>query len=197
MAAFTTLSDSQKQLVYSEHKKLNAMSLELTDGQYNFRLVIPNGKSQGFTGPGFAIEGLIDQSGTITVSKKQAIITNCPICLVGDTHIDTPGGSVLVRNLQKGMPVWTLDETGQRQPAVIEETIQRTIAPGAPLIHLVLADGRQLLVSPGHSLADGRVIGSLSAGDMIDGVRVTSVDSIRNSEASTFDILPSGATGTY
>ncbi len=197
LAAFTALSDGQKQLVYAEHKKLNTMRLEPAGDQYKFRLVIPNGKIQGFTGQGFTIEGLIDQTGTITVSKKEAIITTCPICLAGDTHIDTPGGLAFVRNLQKGMSVWTLDAAGQRQPAVIEETIQRAVAPGASLIHLVLADGRELRVSPGHSLEDGRVIGSLSVGDVIDGARMIRVDPIRNADATTFDILPAGATGTY
>ncbi len=36
----------------------------------------------------------------------------------------------------------------------------------------MLDDGRQVYVSPNHPLADGRPIGSIARGDIVDGARV-------------------------
>jgi hypothetical protein len=65
------------------------------------------------------------------------------------------------------------------------------------VVHLVLADGRELYASPGHPLADGRLLGSIAAGDQVDGTAVTSADRVPYGSGTTFDLLPSGPTGTY
>ncbi len=192
LSSTTTLLNDQKRLVYAEYKKLNAIVLEPQGSQYKFNLVTPNGIGQGF-----AIEGLIDASGTISVSNKQATITTCPICLAGDTQIATPSGAVPVRDLKKGMAVWTIDHSGQRQLAVIQETVRRPIALGTVLVHIVLDDGRELLVSAGHPTMDGRTIGDLAVGDVIDGSHIIRVEQVPSHESATFDILPSGETGAY
>jgi hypothetical protein len=64
------------------------------------------------------------------------------------------------------------------------------------MVHLVLADGRELLVSPGHPTADGRAAGSLRAGDALDGSTVIGVDRVPYT-GRTYDVLPMGATGRY
>jgi hypothetical protein len=94
------------------------------------------------------------------------------------------------------MAVWTLNAAGQRQAGVVLE-VGRTPAPaGHAVVHLVLADGRQVWVSPGHPTADGRRVGDLELGQPFDGSRVVAADRVPYS-GSTYDLLPSGPTGAY
>jgi hypothetical protein len=65
------------------------------------------------------------------------------------------------------------------------------------MVHLVLRDGRELLVSPGHKTADGRALGSLKQGDEVDGSTVTRWQLVPYAGERTYDILPAGATGHY
>ena len=64
-------------------------------------------------------------------------------------------------------------------------------------MHLVLADGRTVNVSPGHPAADGQPVGDLAAGDRYDGAIVTSAQLVPYTGGATFDVLPAGATGMY
>ncbi len=186
------LSDDQKRLIYAEHKKLNAITLEPAGDQYTFSLhTAGDGKN------GFAIEGTIAQNGAITVSKKEPSVNACPICLAGDTRIDTPQGWVPVKDLRKGMEVWTADASGARRVVVIAETVKRPVPLDHPMIHLVLGDGRELFAAAGHPLSDGRLLGALSAGDRVDGARVIRADRVVYKEGATYDILPFGSTGLY
>jgi hypothetical protein len=65
------------------------------------------------------------------------------------------------------------------------------------MVHLRLADGRELWASPGHRTADGRPLGSLSAGDVVDGSKVTLWELVPYSAGRTYDLLPAGPTATY
>jgi hypothetical protein len=65
------------------------------------------------------------------------------------------------------------------------------------MVHLVLADGRELLASPGHRTADGRQLGSLARGDSLDGSTITTWELVPYSGDHTYDLLPAGETGTY
>jgi hypothetical protein len=65
------------------------------------------------------------------------------------------------------------------------------------MVHLALADGRDLLVSPGHRTGDGRPAGSLAAGDQLDGSRITAWELVPYAGKRTYDLLPAGATGRY
>ena len=65
------------------------------------------------------------------------------------------------------------------------------------VVRLALEDGRFVYVSPGHPTADGRRVGDLVAGDLIDGARIASVERAAYGGGATYDILPAGATGTY
>ena len=123
----------------------------------------------------------------------------CPmcICLSGDTEIDTPNGSVDVKDLKKGMPVWTSDNYGRKELATILDTKKVTVSPPHMMIHIVLGDGRELFASPGHPTVDGRLLGKLSVGDILDNSSVKSVEYVRYNENYTYDILPSGPTGFY
>ena len=81
----------------------------------------------------------------------------CPICLARGTMIATPRGEVAVEAIRPGDPVWTLDRSGHRIRAVVDRLIGSMPVPtGHEVVHLILADGRAVLVSPGHPLPDGR-----------------------------------------
>jgi hypothetical protein len=121
----------------------------------------------------------------------------CPICLASGSLIDTPLGSVMVKDLKVGMPVWTTDKTGQRVSGIIIKTSKAPVPPTHQMVHLVLNDGRELFVSPGHPIIDGRIVGNLAPGDSYNGTSVISVERVSYDENATYDILPSGDTGFY
>jgi hypothetical protein len=191
-AGQVTLSPGQERQVYAEYKKLNALSLKPSGDQYQFGIRIPAGQRSGS-----AIEGLIDANGNISVTKRQPTFNTCPICLSANSLIATPDGEFRIQDLQKGMPIWTVDASGARRVGVILETARRELPATVTLIHLTLQDGRELVVSPGHPLTDGRIVGELAIGDTVDGARVLNVEGVPYDDNATFDILPSGETGFY
>jgi len=65
------------------------------------------------------------------------------------------------------------------------------------MVHLVLADGRELLASPGHRTADGRALGDLQKGDELDGSTITHWALVPYAGERTYDLLPAGPTGRY
>lgn len=155
---------------------------------------------------GYACAGVSEKLISINFSKQTVAfdrivgeeqLGGCPICLAGNTLIDTPVGQFLVKDLQIGMPVWTTDKSGQRVSGVIIKTSKVSVPPTHQMVHLVLNDGRELFVSPGHPTIDGRVVGVLASGDLYDGVSVVSVERVSYGESATYDILPSGETGFY
>ena len=121
----------------------------------------------------------------------------CPICLAENTLIDTPSGAVPVQQLRKGMTIWTVNSSNARVPATILETVRTPVPSTHRIIHLVLYDGRELFSSPGHPTGDGRTISDLSKGDILNGGRVLTVESILYQKDFTYDVLPSGETGLY
>ena len=128
----TNFSLEQKRLIYSKHKKLNAIFLEPSGEAYKFQL--GTGTPQEI----FDVEGIIDRNGTITILKTGPGRMGCPVCLAGDTRIDTPTGSVAVKDLQKGIVVWTADSSGTRIPATVLKNVSVPVPPGFRIIHLVL-----------------------------------------------------------
>jgi hypothetical protein len=87
--------------------------------------------------------------------------------------------------------------TGARVAAPVLEVGSIEVPAGHRMVHLALADGRELLASPGHRTADGRQLGSLALGDALDGSTITRWDLVPYSGDRTYDLLPSGLTGTY
>lgn len=122
---------------------------------------------------------------------------SCPTCLSANTHIDTPSGLIPVKDLQVGMAVWTTDKTGHRVSGVIIKTSKMQVPQTHQMVQVILDDGRELYVSPGHPTSDGRIVGNLTANDLYDGARVVTVDRVVYGDTTTFDILPSGETGFY
>lgn len=187
-----TLSLDQKRAVYDEFKKLNSIELQPSGDAYQFRLRVP-----ADTRSGFAIEGLITSTGSISVTSRQPTVNTCPICLAVDTLIATPKGEVPVQDLREGMPVWTVDLRGMRTAAVVLATVRRDISGPALVFQLTLDDGRELVVSPGHPLPDGRIVADLAPGDFVDGAHLARLDTTSYDRGTTYDILPAGDTGLY
>jgi hypothetical protein len=193
LASASSFTDEQKLLIYREHKKLAAISFQLADDEYQFQLQVAESEGQ----EGMIVNGLIDGNGSITVEASQPTIATCPICLARGTLIDTPNGPVSVETLRRGDIVWTVDKTGGKIPAEIL-IAARTIAPADHrIVHVLLADGRELWVSAGHPTADLRTVGELEIGDSLDGSRILRLDRMPYGGAATYDVLPSGTTGFY
>lgn len=121
----------------------------------------------------------------------------CPICLAGSTLIDTPTGSVPVKDMQVGMPIWTTNKAGNRISGVVTKTSKVPVPPTHQMVHLILDDGRELFASPGHPTIDGRKVGDLARGDLYNGASVAGIQRISYSEGVTYDVLPSGETSFY
>ncbi len=134
---------------------------------------------------------------TATFLKKEYQNRPCPICLSENTVIDTPNGPINVKELKIGMAVLTQDSSGHKQTAIILKTGRTLAPPDHRMVHLVLADKRQLYVSPNHPTSDGRLFGELLVGDTLDSSKIKSTEQLSYNGTYTYDILPSGQTGFY
>lgn len=137
------------------------------------------------------------QTVTFTKVVGPAPIGGCPICLAGGTRIDTPTGSVAVKDIQVGISIWTTDTVGHRVAGVVMRVSRVPVPPTHQMVHLVLSDGRALFASPGHPTTDGHHVGDLVQGEQYDGSVVISTQRVSYGEGATYDVLPSGDTGFY
>ncbi|HLE58567.1 MAG TPA: Hint domain-containing protein [Candidatus Limnocylindria bacterium] len=190
-------TDADKLTAYREWKVLRAITLQTVDRDvWRFDVLThPQPDAQA----GSHTRGTITDRGAITIEQQEpdASGPNCPICLARGTQIDTPDGPVAVELLRVGDAVWTVDATGRRVAGVIEQVGSMTAPAEHRVVHLVLDDGRQAWISPGHPTADGRLVGDLRPGDLLDGATVLSAALEAYGGGTTFDLLPSGATGAY
>jgi hypothetical protein len=190
------VTDAEKVAIYHQWKV--AVSIPLDDtgtGRYRFDYTA---QPVGGGTEGTRTAGTIDLHGVIAVEQRTAAgEPPCPICLAVGTPIETPDGPVAVDRLRLGDRVWTLDAAGRRVAGTVI-ALGSTPAPlGHHVVRLVLADGRSVLASPGHPLADGRPLGDLRPGDLVDGSRVIAADPIPYGGDDTYDLVVSGPTGIY
>ncbi len=190
-----TPTDGQVLAIYREWKMLRSLTLSAADGGFRFDFIAAAGTSDA---SGWHVVGRIDTSGSIAVDQRDPSgPPPCPICLARGTSIATPDGSYPVQDLRPGMPVWTSDRAGRRVIGYVIETGSTLVPPTHEVVHLALSDGRTVDVSPGHPLPDGRRLGDLRPGDTVDGALVVSATREAYTGGATFDLLPSGPTGTY
>jgi hypothetical protein len=95
------------------------------------------------------------------------------------------------------MVVWTTSADGARIAARVIEIGSTQVPVGHMMVHLALADGRELLASPGHRTADGRELGSLGVGEPLDGSTIARWELVPYSGDRTYDLLAAGPTGVY
>jgi Hint domain len=191
----TTFSDAQKLAIYQVWKPAVSIPLNPAGDRYRFEyLAQPAAGGQ----MGTQTTGTIADDGTITIeSQAPAGAPNCPICLARGTPIDTPSGPVAVETLRLGDPVWTLDAAGRRVAGVVIALGSTPAPAGHQVIRVTLADRRTATASPGHPLADGRHVGEIRVGDVVDGSPVVAAESIAYRGGETFDLVASGDTGIY
>jgi hypothetical protein len=186
------LSDTQKLAVYKAWKLLTPVKLTAAADGYTFDYEIAT--STEF----FQVTGTVSGVGRVAVTNRtKAFRPNCPICLAASTMIATPRGPVRVVDVGVGMIVWTEDQHGRRVAEPVLKAGSMEAPAGHRMVHLRLADGRELLASPGHPTADGRALGSLAVGDALDGSRVTAWELVSYDSDRTYDLLPAGPTGRY
>ncbi|MFH1031425.1 MAG: Hint domain-containing protein [Chloroflexota bacterium] len=181
----------EKILIYREHKMLTR-AIEMTRTDSTYRFVLRIGENQGER-----IEGTITTSGLIKVVNREPSINTCPICLAKDTLIDTPNGQVPVEQLQPGMAVWSVDSSGKRVAAIVEETVKTPVPASFQIVNVTLDDGRSVTASAGHPTAEVRALGDYQVGDSLDGAVIVLKEYLTYSDGATYDILPSGKTGLY
>ena len=187
------LTDEQKLAVYRAWKLLRVVALTQASDQYSFQYRIQPSQSKYQM-----VSGTVRVDGVVTVtSRTDSGPMPCPICLAASTTIATPGGAVLVTDIRVGTLVWTEDSNGSRVAAPVIQIGSMEVPGGHLMVHLVLADGRELLVSPGHKTADGRPAGALKSGDRVDGSSIDLWELVPYAGDRTYDLLPAGPTGRY
>jgi len=184
------LTDAQKLTLYRAFKKLRALTLTPSGAGYAFTYTVDFSFVHA--------TGSVRTDGEVTsLRTTPGARPNCPICLAASTVIATPDGPRVVISLRPGMMVWTQAADRTRVPMPVLEVGSTLVPAGHRMVHLRLADGRELWASPGHRLADGRQLGGLAAGDDVDGSRVALWELVPYSGDRTYDLLPAGSTGTY
>lgn len=186
----------QKLAIYRAWKQLNAISLE-SAGNGNYRFDYLNMPAPGAS-EGRRTAGSIDERGSITIDQQApAGEPPCPICLARGTRIATPDGEVAIEDIRVGMRIWSLDDTGRRIVANVVRIGQSRVPPSHHVVRLVLDDGRTVRASPGHPLADGRLLASIGPGEWVDGATVVSAIREPYNGGSTFDLLTDSASHVY
>lgn len=189
------LTNEQKLVLYRAWKLLGALTLTPAGGDYSFTYRV---LSKSGTASYLMVTGTVRVDGVVTVSSRPPTgAPNCPICLAAATLISTPHGEVRVTEIKPGMLVWTATLDGIRVAAPVLEVSSTQVPAGHLMVHLVLADGRELLASPGHRTAEGRQLGALVIGDTLDGSAITYRELVPYGGERTYDLRPAGPTGTY
>jgi hypothetical protein len=142
--------------------------------------------------------GLVSTDGQVVVgSQRHGLRLECPICLARGMRISTPRGPVAVQDVGVGTTVWSTDSNGRRIRAAVVRVGRARVPPTHEVVRLRLANGKTAFASPGHPTPDGRLVGELGIGDRLDGSTVVSARLIPYVGRFTYDLLPSGPTGTY
>jgi hypothetical protein len=176
------------------YKQMQAIDLQPAGSGFTFSVLVV---SQATPTGNQRLAGTVTDSGMVTIDRRDpGERVNCPICLIAGVRISSPSGDFAVQDVQAGAQVWTTDLAGRRVAGIVLAIGSTRTPIGHEVVSLILADGRSVVASPGHPTADGRSVGDLRPGDPIDGSRVVATDLV-SYEGTTYDLLPSGSTGSY
>lgn len=117
-------------------------------------------------------------------------------CLPANALIATPFGPVPVSTLSVGALVWTATAAGARVAAPLVAIESIPLAGDHSIALVRLDDGRTFRASSSHPLIDNTLVGALVLGALVDGARVTAIETLPY-RGATWDLLPAGETGTY
>jgi hypothetical protein len=188
------LTAAQQLTAYRAYKLLRALVLTQAGNDYTFEFRAQSRSSASIE----LVKGTVRNDGLVTVnSRSPSGRPPCPICLAADTMIAGPGGAVRAIDVRAGMLVWTESADGKRVAAPVLEVGSTPVPAGHLMVLLKLADGREVLASPGHRTADGRPLGALAVGDRVDGSTVAEWQLVPYTGDRTYDLLPTGPTGAY
>jgi hypothetical protein len=138
---------------------------------------------------------MLNQKLNLTTANAQS---NLPQpCLSFAALISTPHGDVPVTDLKPGIPVYTLDRSGNRITEPLGLVSKASVSRHHRVCRLVMDDGRELLVSGGHPTASGLEVERLNPGEKFDGAEIRSVEKVPYVAGFTYDLLPAGDTGCY
>jgi hypothetical protein len=195
LTASDQFTDAELIAINDDYKQMQAIQLVPSGDGFRFDLMVPKAGSP--TG-NEQVTGTVSRTGSVDIAHRgPGKRLPCPICLAAGVRIATPFGEVPVQDLRAGMAVWTTDREGRRIVGIVLKTGWMQAPLSHEVIRLTLADGRTVTASPGHPTADGRTVGELEPGDRFDGSRVVAATPVGYSGSSTYDLLPSGPTGTY
>jgi hypothetical protein len=184
-------TDQEKLLIYQQYKTLT-LGLEVTGTSSPYTFTLRTGES-----PGYRIIGSITSSGVIKVLSQETSFNSCPICLSRGTFIFTPLGQVPVENLKPGMIIWTVDKTGIRIAVPVLQVSRTSVPKSFAMVRVQLEDGRIITASVGHPSSVGIDLGNYVVGDLLDGSKITKIETVSYNVGFTYDVLPSGDTGFY
>ncbi len=121
----------------------------------------------------------------------------CPMCVCADpdTAVATPDGERRIADIAVGDLVYSIE--GESIVVVPVRRVQRTPVGDHQVVRIDLETGRTLEISARHPTAEGGSIGELRAGQLLDGVTVTAVETIAYEHEFTYDILPGSESGVY
>jgi hypothetical protein len=117
-------------------------------------------------------------------------------CAAPTTPIATPAGNRPIAQLAVGDLVYSVHR-GSLAVVPIKLVHRQPVTGSHRVVELKLAHGATLKISPRHPTADGRELGDLVAGDLVDGVQVNSVRLVDYDQPFTYDILPDSDSGAY
>jgi hypothetical protein len=184
------------QLFFTTTDSAGRYSITLPPGRYQVRARLELGKTvvPFLVYPPDDVVIAAGAQATLDLAVKNAL--DLGICLAASDGIATPKGPVLVSQLRPGMVVWTLDANSHRVPMPVLLVNHLSALPGQRILRLSLADGRVVEASAGHPTVDGRHVGNLQPGDVLDGTLISAVESLAYA-GDTWDLLPAGPTGAY
>jgi hypothetical protein len=107
----------------------------------------------------------------------------------------TAAGERPIADIRQGDLVLSVHE-GQVRAVPVRATHRKTVS-AHHAVRLRFENGRTVLISADHPLADGGFVVQLRAGDLVHGQRVVAADVVPYPFDATYDILPASDTGTY